>query len=47
MKKILFLSTIALFAITVCGGNESAYNEQEKTTQDSIDKYTQEDDLSC
>jgi hypothetical protein len=45
MKKILFLSTIALFAITACGGNESAYNEQEKTSQDSIDKNTQEDDF--
>jgi len=45
MKKILFLSTIALFAITACGGNESAYNEQEKTVQDSIDKNTQEDDF--
>jgi hypothetical protein len=45
MKKILFLSTIALFALTACGGNESAYTEQEKTSQDSIDKNTQEDDF--
>ena len=47
MKKILFLSTIALIAFTACGGNESAYTEQEKTAQDSIDKNTQEDDFEC
>lgn len=45
MKKILFLSTIAIFALTACGGNESAFTEQEKTAQDSIDKNAQENDF--
>ena len=45
MKKILILSTIAIFALTSCGGNESAYTEQEKSTQDSIDKNSQEADF--
>jgi hypothetical protein len=45
MKKILFLSTIALLALTACGGNESAYTEQEKTSQDSVDQVKQEDDF--
>lgn len=45
MKKIVFLLTITTFAFSACGGNESAYTEQEKTTQDSLDQAKQEDDF--
>ncbi len=45
MKKIVFLLTIAAFTLAACGGNESAYTEQEKTSQDSIDQAKQEDDF--
>ncbi len=45
MKKILFLTVIAAFGFAACGGNESAYTEQEKTSQDSIDQLKQEDDF--
>ncbi len=45
MKKILFLTVIASVGFAACGGNESAYTEQEKTSQDSIDQLKQEDDF--
>lgn len=45
MKKVLFLTTIAALSFAACGGNESAYTEQEKTTQDSLDQMKQEDDF--
>lgn len=46
MKKVLFLTTIAALSFAACGGNESAYTEQEKTTQDSMDQLKQEDDFA-
>jgi hypothetical protein len=45
MKKVLFLTTIAALSFAACGGNESAYTEQEKTSQDSLDQMKQEDDF--
>jgi hypothetical protein len=45
MKKIVFLSTIAALSLAACGGNESAYTEQEKTSQDSVDQAKQEDEF--
>jgi len=46
MKKIVFLSTIAALSLAACGGNESAYTEQEKTSQDSVDQAKQEDEFA-
>ena len=46
MKKVLFLTTIAALSFAACGGNESAYTEQEKTSQDSLDQLKQEDDFA-
>jgi hypothetical protein len=45
MKKVLFLTVITAIGFAACGGNESAYTEQEKTSQDSVDQVKQEDDF--
>lgn len=45
MKKIVFLSAIAALSLAACGGNESAYTEKEKTSQDSVDQAKQEDEF--
>lgn len=45
MKKIALFTTIFAIAMISCNSNESAFSEEQKTEQDSLDKLKQEDEF--
>lgn len=45
MKKIALFTTIFAFVMISCNSNESAFSEDQKTEQDSLDKLKQEDEF--
>ena len=45
MRKIALFGTIVMMSMYACGGNEGAFNEAEKKTQDSSDQAKQDADF--
>lgn len=45
MKKFAFLTLVIAFGMISCNGNESAFSEDQKTEQDSLDKLKQENEF--